>query len=74
MQAEEKMTGTVIYFKADKDFNSSRRRAAAPTCSSTSITVPSPSNQLRQGRRVRYNVRESSRKPGQFEAVAVEMV
>jgi cold shock protein len=35
---------------------------------------PDGIDQLEKGQRVRYDVQESSRKPGQFEAVAVEVV
>jgi cold shock CspA family protein len=37
-------------------------------------SLPDGVDQLEKGQRVRYDVREGSRKPGQIEAVDVEVV
>ena len=67
-------TGTVIYFNPDKGYG-----FITPDEGGVDVFVHVTKcldqiDELRQGQRVRYEVQASGRKPGQFEAVAVQVL
>jgi CspA family cold shock protein len=67
--------GTVIHFNPDKGYGFITPDGGGAGDLFVHINnCADHIDELRQGQRVRYDVRESSRKPGQFEAVGVEVV
>ena len=66
--------GTVIYFNADKCYGFISPDAGGAAVFVHVTKCSDHINELRQGQRVRYEVQPSGRKPGQFEAVGVQLL
>jgi cold shock protein len=67
-------TGTVIYFNADKGYGFITPDGGGVDVFVHVTKCSDHIDELRQGQRVRYEVQPSGRKPGQFEAVAVQVL
>jgi CspA family cold shock protein len=74
MQMPTKAEGRVAFFKADKGYGFIMPDSGGPDVFVHVFNIPDHIEDLQQGQRVRYDLRESSRKPGQLEAVEVELL
>jgi len=74
MPTEEKMTGTVKFWDANRGFGFVIPDAGGEDLFCHIRSVPEHIEELREGQRVRFAEAPSQRKPGKFEAVAVEAV
>jgi cold shock CspA family protein len=69
-----KSEGRVAFFNADKGYGFIIPDAGGPDVFFHRYSLPDGIDELEKGQRVRYAVGESSRKPGQIEAVDIEVV
>jgi cold shock CspA family protein len=74
MPTEGKMTGTVKFWDANRGFGFVTPDAGGEDLFCHIRSVPEHIEELREGQRVRFEEAPSQRKPGKFEAVAVEVV
>ncbi len=67
-------TGTIIYFNADKGYGfiTSDGRGADVFVHVSKCLAPM--DELRQGQRVQYETQPSEQKPGQFQAMGVQIL
>jgi cold shock protein len=69
-----KAEGRVAFFNGDKGYGFIIPDAGGPDVFVHLYSLPDGIDELEKGQRVRYDLRESSRKPGQLEAVDVEVL